>query len=241
MFFYNRELFRVAKEDVRSMVLCCAVMFIYSASYFFSLVFINLSLAFIILNLHPSLVAVASVFLYREKITPKLITVLTITFLGLAMTMNLFTRGIGALSVPGLILAFTATISAAANCICLKKVSAKYHTFTINFYGMMTTVIGYSAMLPLFRLEPLGHQQLITALVAAIPYISGYIFYSAGVKYSKPSFASIFSNTETVFIVLLTTLILGEAFSVSQGIGIVLIVGALIFLETELPKRKKLY
>lgn len=238
LFFYNKKLFHVDREDIRPMILCCIVMFIYSASYFFCIYFLNVSLAVMLLYLYPSMVAAASVFLYREKLTLKLTAVLLLTLLGLALTLNLFTEGIGELSVPGLILGFGAAIGAAGYCICVKGLSAKYHAFTINFYGLIVTIIGYSLLLPFFDLEPLEPMQKITAMIAAFPYLGGFILYSAGVKYLKPSFASIFGNAEAVFNVILAALLLGEAFSLSQGFGMVLIIGALVLLEVKRPKQK---
>lgn len=238
MFFYRRTLFRIDKTDVKTFILCGIVMFIYSAAYFFCLYYIDLSIAVMLLYLYPSMVAAASVFLYKEKLTFKLVSVLILTLLGLALTLNLFSTGFDKISLPGLILGLAAAVGAAGYCIYVKKLSGKYHAFTINFYGLICTVIGYTAMIPFSSLEPLSHGQLCAALAAAFPYISGFLFYSAGVKYLKPSFAAIFGNSEVVFDILLAFLILGEIFSFSQGIGMLLIIGAIVLLELPLKNSK---
>lgn len=231
MFFYQRKLFHIDKTDVRTFLFCGIVMFIYSAAYFFCLYYIDLSIAIMLLYLYPSIVAAVSVFLYRENLTFKLILVLALTLFGLALTLNLFSAGFNMISLPGFILGLAAAVGAAGYCIYVKKLSGKYHSFTINFYGLLCTVIGYTVMIPFSAIDPLSYRQLGAALAAAFPYIGGFLFYAAGVKYLKPSFAAIFGNSEVIFGILLAFFILGENFSFLQGFGMFLIISAIVLLE----------
>lgn len=239
LFFFRRSCFFVAKEDRKTMTLCCFFMAVYAACYFFTLYFLDATIAVMLLYLYPSMVAVASVFLYHEPLTAKLVFVLLITFLGLALILNAFSGDLGTVNLPGLTLGLIAAMAAAAYCIYIKKLSGKYHSFTINFYGLVITVVGFALLLPLFDLEPLGMKYQIVACAAAFPYLGGFLFYAAGVACLRPSFASIFGNFESVFNVILAVIILGEVFNVGQGIGMILILGAIVLLEVNLPLKKK--
>lgn len=238
LYFYNRTLFHIKRQDIRTFVICCVVMFVYSAAYFFCIYFINVSVAVMLLYLYPSMVAVTSVFVYKERLSVKIIAALVITLLGLALTLNLFTQNTGKLSLPGIILGLSAAIGAAGYCFYVKKLSGKYHSFTINFYGLLFTVAAYTAMLPFMNHAPLTKGELITALSAAFPYICGFLTYAAGVKYLKPSIASIFGNSEAIFNVVLAAVLLGEIVTPSQWVGVALIIGAIVFLEIPTDKRR---
>lgn len=238
LFFFKRSLFHVDKQDIRTLIICCIVMFIYSAAYFFCIYFINVSIAVMLLYLYPAMVAVASVFVYKERLTPKIVATLFFTLLGLALTLNLFTGETGTIAWPGIVLGISAAVGAAGYCFYVKKLSGKYHSFTINFYGLLFTVFGYAVMLPFMNHEPLTGGELAAALSAAFPYIGGFLTYAAGVKYLKPSFASIFGNSEAIFNVILAAVILGEVVTLSQCFGVILIIGAIVLLELPFKERK---
>ena len=239
LLFFKKSLFHIDKQDIRTLILCCVVMFIYSAAYFFCIYFINVSIAVMLLYLYPTMVAVTSVFVYKERLTLKIIAALFLTLLGLALTLNLFNGEREAVAWPGIVLGISAAIGAAGYCFYVKKLSGKYHSFTINFYGLLFTVLGYTVMLPFMNHEPLTGGELTTALAAAFPYIGGFLTYAAGVKYLKPSFASIFGNSEAVFNVILAAVILGEVVTLSQSFGVILIIGAIVLLELPLKGKHR--
>ena len=231
LFFYNRSLFKVAKEDIKTLLVCCLVMFVYSAAYFFSILYMNVSIAVVLLYLYPTIVAIASVFIFRERLTPKVITALALAVAGLLLTVNFFGEGLGRVSLPGLILGILAAFGAAGYCIYVKKLSDRYHAFTINFYCLLFTIAGYALLLPFGSGEGLTRMQFFAALAAALPYISGFLLYAHGVKFLRPSYASIFGTSELVFNEIFAAVFLGEIITGSQFVGSLLIVAAIVFLE----------
>ena len=238
MFFYQKKLFHIDKCDIKPLIRCCIVLFIYSAAYFFSIYFMNVSIAVVLLYMYPTFVAVASVFLYRERLTLQVVAALVLTLLGMALSVNFFTEGFDRVSVPGFILSISAAVGAAGYCIYCKKLSSKYHSFTINFYGLLFTVFAYGVITLFSSPAPLTRPELIVALSAAVPYIGGFLTYAIGVKYLRPSFASIFGTTEALFNVLLAAIILGEVMTGGQIIGMIFIIGAIVMLELTSGKKK---
>lgn len=231
MFFYKKQLFHIDRCDIKPLLICCIVLFIYSAAYFFSIYFMNVSVAVVLLYMYPTFVAVASVFIYKERLTRRIVAALAMTLLGMALSVNIFTEGLGRVTVPGFCLSIFAAIGAAGYCLYCKKLSGKYHSFTINFYGLLFTVLAYGIITLLSDPAPLSKPETAAALGAAAPYIGGFLTYAVGVKYLRPSFASIFGTTEALFNVLIAGLILGEVITGSQIIGMVFIIGAIVMLE----------
>lgn len=236
---YNKRMFHIDKEDIPMLLACCLVLFIYSAAYFFAIYFIDVSIAVVLLYMYPVMVAGASVFLFKDRLTLKVILALCMMIFGMMLTADFIGSGMERVSPIGLILGIFAAVGAAGYCICGKKLTAKYHSFTINFYGILFTVFGYLAVSPFMNNEPLTSGQFTTSLLAAVPYIGGFVLYTAGVKYVRPSFAGIFGTSEAVFSVLLAAIILGEVITASHFAGMLLILGAIALIETPGRKKKK--
>lgn len=238
MFFYKKQLFHIDRCDIKPLIVCCIVLFLYSAAYFFSIYFMNVSIAAVLLYMYPTFVAAASVFIYRERLSAPIVSALILTLLGMALSVNLFTEGLGRVTVPGFCLSILAAIGAAGYCIYCKKLSAKYHSFTINFYGLLFVVFAYGVITLFPDPAPLSGPELTVTLCAALPYIGGFLTYAIGVKYLRPSIASIFGTTEALFNVLLGGLLLGEVITGSQILGMVFIIGAIVMLELTTKPRQ---
>ena len=239
LFFYNKKLFKVHREDILPLAFCCVFLFLYSAAYFFSIYYLKASVAMVLLYMYPTIVAVASIFVFKEHLTVKIVSALVITIFGMVLTLNLISGGIGTVSPIGLLFSFGAAFGAAWYSIYVKKLSSKYHTSTINFYGLLFTILCYG-ILSLFSL---GHGLLSTgeffgAAAMALPYVGGLLLFAIGVSYLSPSFASIFGSTEPVFGAIMAVIFLGEAITASQILGILMIFSAIIILELPLRKKK---
>lgn len=132
IFATQKERFKVEKADRKKMVYCCILMFMYSACYFFSLSFINVSVAVLLLYLYPTLVSVVSVYFLKEKLRFIQIAALVFALVGLGFTVNLFTGEMdAAVNLPGLMLGIGAAVGAAGYCLAVKSLSDKYHTLPL--------------------------------------------------------------------------------------------------------------
>jgi drug/metabolite transporter (DMT)-like permease len=237
-YFYNKKLFYIDKSHIKPILLCSIFLFLYSAAYFFSIFYLDVSVAMVLLYMYPTIVAVSSVFVFNERLTVKIIAALIFTAFGMILTLNLLSGSIGKVSLTGLLFSFIAAFGAAWYSIYVKKLSSKYHTTTINFYGLLFTILGYG-ILSLFSLHNgfLTTIELIGAISMAFPYVGGLLLFAIGVTYLSPSFASIFGSTEPVFGTVMAVIFLGDIISGSQILGIVLIFSAIIILQ--LPLKKK--
>lgn len=238
-YFYNKKLFHLDKTHIKPLLLCCIFLFLYSAAYFFSIFYLDVSVAMVLLYMYPTIVAVSSIFVFHERLTIKIIAALILTAFGMVLTLNLLSDGIGKVSPLGLLFSFIAAFGAAWYSIYVKKLTSIYHASTINFYGLLFTIFGYG-ILSLFSLHNgfLSTSELIGAVAMALPYVGGLLLFAIGLTYLSPSFASIFGSTEPVFGTIMAVIFLGDIISGSQILGILLIFSAIIILQLPLKKKR---
>lgn len=229
---WNRGAFKLNRADFKDILIVCLFMFIYSAAYFFALVYLNFSIAVILLYTYPSMVVIASVVIYKEKLNKAIIASLALTFGGLLMTLNLFSGQIDNLSATGVALALLAAVGAAGFALYVKKLTKSYNGATINFYCFLATVVGYSLML-LFNppaawpdLADLGRISL-----SVVPYTLALLFYALGLKYLSAGKVGIVGSSEPAFGIILSLIFLGEYISLPQWLGAGAILASIFIIQ----------
>lgn len=237
-FFANRTFFKVKKSDIPRMMLVCLFMFFMSFGYFFASKYIDVSIAVIILYTYPSMVAILSVFIYREPLTFRLIAVLIITMLGLCLSVSLFTGVREGVNAIGLLFGFLAAVGGVGYTVTVKKLTASYHPLTVNFYGFAFSVLGYGLFYFLLHGEPLSLGVMLGSFGNCIPFMIGFICSTAGVMLLRPRIASILGTSETVFSILFAGIILGEVITFGQIAGISLIIFGIVLLQINIGKKQ---
>lgn len=226
--------FAVKREHFKDFLVAAVFTFIYSAAYFFALVYLNFSVAVILLYTYPAMVVVSSVFLYKEPLNKVVVTALLLTFCGLLLTLNVFTGNLGRLSPIGIGLALLGAVGAGGFAICVKRLTCVhgYNGGTINFYCFLGTVLGYGAMI-LFN-PPQSAPTLVDLgeiFLSVIPYTLALLFYAGGLKYLSPGKAGIVGSSEPAFGVILSLIFLGEYISGSQWLGAIAILAAILIIQ----------
>ncbi|MEG0875139.1 MAG: DMT family transporter, partial [Clostridiales bacterium] len=175
---------------------------------------------------------VASIFVFKEPITKIIAIALGLTFFGIILTLNIFTATLGQISFIGVLLALGAAVGAAAYAITIKGITTKYSSFTITFYSFLCSAVGYTIML---CFQP--PQSLPTATEALqisstiVPYILAFIFYARGLRFLTPGQVGIAASTEPGFGLILAAVFLGEILTVSQILGSIAIIAAVVLLQ----------
>lgn len=242
LLFFHRSDFRIERSHIKDFLIVGFFMFIYSAAYFFALVYLNFSIAVMLLYTYPSMVVIASVFIYKESLNKVIIAALLLTFCGLLLTLNIFSGAAGSLSLKGIILALSAAVGAAGFAIRVKKLTAEYHYGggVINFYCFLMTVIGYCILLcfqPPSSLPTLW--DLGQTFCAVVPYTLAMLFYAQGLKYLSPGKVGIVGSSEPAFGLILSLIFLGESISASQWLGACGILGAIVLIQVFGAKKEK--
>ncbi|MDD6069369.1 MAG: EamA family transporter [Clostridiales bacterium] len=238
LFFYNRELLKIRIKDIWCFVgtgIFSIVFFNYC--YFKAITMTSLSVAAVLLYTAPAIVMVLSAFLFHEKITLVKVISLIATFAGCVFVTGLVGDA-GSLSVNGVLAGLGAGLGYALYSIFSRYALERgYHSLTISFYTFLFASVGalpladvsiiYKACEQDFGM--LGFYLIFGLVSTVIPYIT----YTLGLTAMENSKASIIASVEPVAATVLGILVFHENMTISNLIGIVLVIGAIVVCNVE--------
>ena len=239
LLIYDRTLFKIKLKDIWCFVGTGVLsLTFFNLCYFRTMMLTSLSVAAILLYTAPTIVVVLSAFLFKEKITVKKIVCLCVAFLGCAFVTGIFTEGGSDLSWQGILVGLGAGLGYALYSIFGRyAIERGYSTFTISFYTFLFSSIG---TLPLVKLghirevivESDGMKCVLLLLgFALISTVLPYLLYTIGLTQVENGKASIMASIEPVVATLLGIFVYGENLTVQGTIGILLVLGAIVFLN----------
>lgn len=198
--------------------------------YFKAITLTSLSVAAVLLYTAPAFVTVFSALLFREKITRIKVLSLISTFVGCALVSNI-TAGIGSLNLRGILLGLGAGLGYALYSIFSRFALQKgYHPLTISFYTFLIAAVG---TLPFAGRAVSAMQSIGTLwfclLFGLITTVLPYITYTSGLDKMQNSQAAIIASIEPVTATLLGVIVFGEAMTLPEIAGVLLVLGAIIF------------
>ena len=239
LLIYDRTLFRIKMKDIWCFVGTGVLsLTFFNLCYFKTMMLTSLSVAAILLYTAPAIVVVLSAFLFKEKITVKKIVCLCVAFLGCAFVTGILNEGGSDLSWQGILVGLGAGLGYALYSIFGRyAIERGYSTFTISFYTFLFSSIG---TLPLVKLghikevivESDGMKCVLLLLgFALISTVLPYLLYTIGLTQVENGKASIMASIEPVVATLLGIFVYGENLTVQGTIGILLVLGAIVFLN----------
>lgn len=239
LLIYDRTLFKIKLKDIWCFVGTGVLsLTFFNLCYFRTMMLTSLSVAAILLYTAPTIVVVLSAFLFKEKITVKKIVCLCVAFLGCAFVTGILNEGGSDLSWQGILVGLGAGLGYALYSIFGRyAIERGYSTFTISFYTFLFSSIG---TLPLVKLghirevivESDGMKCVLLLLgFALISTVLPYLLYTIGLTQVENGKASIMASIEPVVATLLGIFVYGENLTVQGTIGILLVLGAIVFLN----------
>ncbi|MEE0776006.1 MAG: DMT family transporter [Bacillota bacterium] len=232
LLFWNRKLFRIEKKDWPALLLLSICLFTNATGYNVSMKFLDMSIAVVLLYTYPAMVAVASVFMFHNRISCNIVIALLLTFGGMLLTLNLFTADIGEISVLGIILVLLGSAGSAAYVLVAKKLTKKYHSLTLNFYTFLFTSLCLGACFPFVDIgASLSTLDMCGIILTAFVVAGAFFCYTLGIKYLLPSKAAIICSSEPAFGIIFAAVLLGETITLSQGLGAILVISAIVILQ----------
>ena len=208
-------------------------------SFFASLRFIDASMAYLLAYTHPAMVLLASLALGWERFSVFRILAVILTFAGVALVLQAEFSASGGIWVGvGLVLLTAAIYSAYV--LVSDKLLSRHPSRQISFYSLAAAAFVMLAVAP-FQAEGLDlvlSDLLLMSLVAAAALGTGLslVFLLAGVRHVGATLASIISSVNPVFVVLLAWLVLDEALTAVQLLGVgLLMAGVLLARQTGEP------
>ncbi|TVR38054.1 MAG: DMT family transporter [Bacteroidia bacterium] len=246
IFKVRRYTERVDPADYKAfLILSLFSPFFYFIGENFGVYHVSPTVAAVVIATIPVFSPILGYVAFREKVTFLNVMGFIISFSGvLIMVLDAdlqFTA-----SPVGVFWLFFAVFSALVNIIFLKKLAAKYSSFTII---LVQNFLGALFFLPLFLLMDLGEfvhirpsWQAVASLFALAVFGStlAFMFYTSGVRVIGIARTAIFANLIPVVTAITSFLFLKEVIDLSRIIGMLIVIGGLFLTQlTKLRKRRK--
>lgn len=240
--FKDRDLFKIKPRDFWCFFGAgvCALLF-FSYCYFRSMEYIDLSTAAILLYTAPPMVIIMSAIIFREKFTVSKVIAVLLAFAGCCLV-----SGVGSgqrISAAGLLLGLGAGFGYALYSIFAKlAIDRGYDSMTVNFYACLLAALGGILLwepAESFSLMFDGWQNLLLCVAAGcVTCFLPYLLYTSGLSGLETGRASIMASVEPVVATLVGVFLFGQPLSLMGGMGIVLILAAIVMLNVKAGKNR---
>ena len=228
----DRSFFRIRLRDVWCFAGTGVLSIVFfNLCYFETIRRTSLSVAAVLLYTAPAFVILLSALFFREKITPRKILSLILTFLGCICVSGIL-RGGFSLTPSGFLTGIGAGIGYALYSIFSRFALEKgYRSMTISFYTFLFAVFG---TLPFVSIKSIAGVMTSGISMTAFIFVFGtvttvfpYILYTKGLEGVENGRASILASVEPVVATLLGILVFRELLHMDEIAGILLVLGAI--------------
>ncbi len=203
-----------------------------SLFYFFALETLPAGIATVIFFTHPVIVAVLSLFVFKEEFAPRLFVGLALALSGILLISGLL-GGNQILSTEGLVWALLACFCYAFYSLIGQKTLADNGALSIT---ATLSLLALLIFLPFFYsgvdfVQHLTPQQiLVTLAIAVFNTLLAVLFFLKGVQKVGAARASLMSTAEPVFCLLLAFIILGEGLTLPELAGSGLVFASMLLV-----------
>ena len=232
----DRSGFRIALRDLPLFLgLGFGSILFFTVCYFTAITLMPLSTAAILLYTSPIWIMLMSVLFFREKLNRSKLLALALAFAGCVLVSGISGEGI---TLTGLLAGLGSGLGYGLYSILGTVALRKYSPYTVTTYTFLFAAAGSWAicgpadMLSKFSAAPDPVSLLLfcvlTALVTAvIPFLS----YTLGLRTVEASRAGILATVEPLVAALVGILVFSEPLTLISGLGIVLILAAVVILN----------
>ena len=182
----------------------------------------------------PVIVTIASPLLFRERLTAKQILCFVFSTAGLALVIGVTDLGKGSSDLTGIAFGLGAAVLYATVILLnkfIKGVAGLHRTF-LQFLAAIVVLIPYVACTSGVTLGSMNGKGWICLLVVGLIHTGlAYILYFSSLKELPGQEAAILSYVDPLVAVIISVTVLGEAMTITQVIGGVLILGFTLWNE----------
>jgi drug/metabolite transporter (DMT)-like permease len=238
----DRSLFRIKLKDLWCFIgTGCASIVFFNYCYFRAILETSMSMAAVLLYTAPVFVVILSRILFKEALTARKIIGMIGALLGCSLVTGVFENA-GPVNTTGLLCGLGAGVGYALYSIFSRYALLRgYDPLTINFYTFVLALVG---VLPF--VNPADVVSQVAAAPSYIPFffffalvstVLPFLLYTVGLSHTTSGNASILATIEPVVATLVGAVFMHEALSVLNGIGVAVVVLAVIMLQ--LPARSR--
>jgi drug/metabolite transporter (DMT)-like permease len=235
---FRRDLFRVARRDLPYLALLGFILFtIFPVSFNAGLQHLEASPAALLMATMPLWTMLVARSVTRERLTGRQVLGVLVSVVGVAIVM--LDRGLGRVSVIGVVLLSITALSGAIFNVLAKRALTKYDGVTVTFYAMLFGSLLLTPALVGQRLDAFSRETL--ALVAFLGVLGGavaFTLWTIALRRLSPTQVAVYINLNPIAASLLAATLLGERLTPAFAVGFVAVAaGVLIVNWTGPPAR----
>jgi len=199
-----------------------------------------LSLAILIFYLFPIFVALLAAMFGDERLTLIKIAGALVAFGGLALALNIGSS-LGDLSPFGLLMAFLSAVFLALNIFGSARLMRKASSFSVTFNMLGWAGICFTVLMivdggPKF---PSSLEGMLVYLAAIVTSPIALISFYGALPYTGGPKAAMIMNGEPPLTIMVAFLLLGERLAPIQGVGALLVIGAIFYVSMTEARRAR--
>ena len=195
---------------------------------------LGMSLAVVLLYTAPAMVVVMARFLFNEAITLRKMAAIGLMIVGCLLVLEIPGKAEVSFSTAGLLYGLGAGFTFALYNVTSKFALQKYSVLTVTLYTFLFSALGLMPFAELGASAGLFSDPGVwywILLLMTLPTLFAYGFYLVGLQKIESGRATLAAVTELLVAVLLGVLIAGDAFSPMMGIGVLLVITAVLLIS----------
>ena len=226
---------RVPRRDLAKLFLLgLAGLAVSNYFYYLAIQRTNVATAIIVQYMAPVWVLLFMVARRVERLTASKIGTVLLAITGIAMVIGLFRHGGIQLDVIGVGAALVASFSFAYYNVAGHYLLERHDRWVVMLYATLAASLFWIIINPpnkIIAAHYSGSAWLFLAVFSFLSMLLPFTLYFAGLKLLVPTKAIIASCLEPVFAILIAAIALQEAVGLVQGIGIAMVLGAIVLAQ----------
>jgi drug/metabolite transporter (DMT)-like permease len=228
---FRRDLFRVSKRDLPYLALLGFILFtVFAVSFNAGLQYLEASPAALLMATMPLWTMLVARSVTRERLTTRQILGVIVSIVGVGIVM--FDRGLGRVSLVGVLLLTITALSGAIYNVLAKRALAKYDGITVTFYAMLFGSLLLTPSLAGQRLDALSGETL--ALVVFLGVFGGavaFTLWTIALRRLSPTQVAVYINLNPIVATLLAAMMLGERLTPAFAVGFVAVAAGVLIVN----------
>ena len=234
----DRQGFRIALRDIPLFLgLGFGSILFFTVCYFTAITMMPLSTAAILLYTSPIWILLMSVLFFHEKLNRRKLLALALAFAGCVLVSGISGDGV---TLTGLLVGLGSGIGYGLYSILGTVALRKYSPYTVTTYTFLFAAAGSwlicrpAEMISRFTsaAEPVS-LLLFCCLTALVTAVIPFLAYTLGLRTVEASRAGILATVEPMVATLVGILVFSEPLTLLSGLGMLLILSAVILLNTK--------
>jgi DME family drug/metabolite transporter len=203
--------------------------------YYLAIQRTNVATAIVVQYTAPVWVLLYAIMRGQQKPTPQRIGAVALAVMGIALVIQIFSRGQLKLDKIGLCAALLAALSFAFYNVGGHGILARHSRWTVLLYTTLSASLFWILVNPpakVLSANYSGAQWLFLFVFSLLSVLGPFSFYFAGLQHLEPTRAIVVSCLEPVFSIVIAAIVLGETLRAVQTIGIIMVLVAIVVVQS---------